>query len=153
MSLLLPDGFRVRPATVDDAPAINELVVAVDTAVQGWSDSTAAELVDWWRETDLAGNSWVVEDDSLAAYAVLIPHGGSADIDGFVDPAKTGRGLGSWLLGRGEERARELGFPTVLTWCLAPDAEARSLFERSGYHRDPPLLPDARRTCRGPSAA
>jgi mycothiol synthase len=133
MSSLLPDGFRVRPATVDDAPAINELVIAVDTVVQGWSDSTVAELVDWWRETDLVGNSWVVEDDSLAAYAVLIPHGGSADIDGFVDPAKTDHGLGSWLLGRGEERARELGFPKVLTWCLAPDGRARSLFERSGY--------------------
>jgi mycothiol synthase len=133
MSSPAPDGFTVRPATEDDAPAVNDLVIAVDSSVQGWSDSTVAELVDWWRETDLAANSWLVEDDSLAAYAVLIPHGESADIDGFVDPAKTGRGLGSWLLRRGEERARELGLPKVLTWCLAPDSEARSLFERSGY--------------------
>jgi mycothiol synthase len=133
MSSSLPEGFRVRPATVEDAPAINELVIAVDTAVQGWSDATEAELVDWWRLTDLAGNSWVVEDDSLAAYAVAIPHGESAETDAFVHPAKTGLGLGSWLLRRGEERARELGFPTALTWCLAPDTDARALFERSGY--------------------
>ena len=72
MASSLPEGFRVRSATVEDAPAINELVIAVDTAVQGWSDSTEAELVDWWRLTELAGNSWVVEDDTLAAYAVLI---------------------------------------------------------------------------------
>jgi mycothiol synthase len=133
MSSSLPEGFRVRPATVEDAPAINELVIAVDTAVQGWSDSTEAELVDWWRLTDLTKNSWVVEDDSFAAYGVFIAHGESAETDGFVHPAKTGLGLGSWLLRRGEERARELGFPAVLTWCLTPEADARELFERFGY--------------------
>jgi mycothiol synthase len=128
-----PEGFRVRPAAAADAPAISNLMTAVDTAVQGWSDSTADELVEWWRLTDLATNSWVVEDDSLAAYAVVIPHGASAETDGFVHPAKTGLGLGSWLLRRGEERSRELGFASMLTWCLAPDAAARALFERSGY--------------------
>ncbi len=133
MSSSLPEGFRVRPATVDDAPAINELVVATDTAVQGHSDSTALELVEWWRLTNLAANSWVVEDDSLAAYAVVVPWGESAETDGFVHPAKTGLGLGSWLLQQGEERVRELGFVTALTWCLAPDTGARALFERSGY--------------------
>lgn len=133
MSSSPPEGFRVRPATVEDAAAINELVIAVDTDVQGWSDSTEAELVSWWRETDLTLNSWVVEDGSLAAYAVVVPHGQSADIDGFVHPSRTGRGLGSWLLRRGEERVRELAFEKVLTWCLAPDAPARALFERAGY--------------------
>ena len=133
MSSSSPDGFRVRPATVEDAPAINELVIAVDVAVQGWSDSTEAELVDWWRLTDLAGNSWVVEDDSLAAYGVVIAHGENAETDGFVHPAKTGLGLGSWLLRRGEQRACDLGYRAVLTWCLTPDTSARALFERSGY--------------------
>jgi mycothiol synthase len=131
MSSSLPEGFHARPATV--APAVNELVIAVDTYVQGWSDSTAAELADWWRETDLALNSWVVEDDSIAAYAVVVPHGKTADIDGFVHPTKTGVGLGSWLLRQGEQRARDLGFSAALSWCLAPDADARALFERSGY--------------------
>jgi mycothiol synthase len=129
----LPEGFRVRAAAVADAAAISELMVAADTVVQGWSDSTALELVEWWRMTDLATNSWVVEDDSVAAYGVVIPHGATAETDAFVHPAKTGLGLGSWLLRRGEERVRELGFATVLTWCLAPDAAARALFERSGY--------------------
>ena len=133
MSSLQPEGFRVRPLTVADAPAINELVIAADIAVQGWSDSTAVEVEDWWRLTDLAENSWVVEDDSLAGYVVVIPHGESAETDAFVHPAKTGLGLGSWLLRRGEDRVRELGFANVLTWCLAPDTGARTLFERSGY--------------------
>jgi mycothiol synthase len=154
MASSLPEGFRVRPATVEDAPAINELVIAVDTAVQGWSDSTEAELVDWWRLTELAGNSWVVEDDVLAAYAVVIAHGESVETDGFVHPSKTRRGLGSWLLRQAEERARELGFAATLTWSLAPDRDARELFERSGYrevrrfyrmlveHEDEPSTPE-----------
>ncbi len=128
-----PEGFRVRAATVEDAPAINELVIAADTTVQGQSDSTAVELVEWWRLTDLATNSWVVEDGSLAAYGVVMPHGEKAETEGFVHPAKTGLGLGSWLLRRGEERARELGFDAALTWCLGPDTKARALFEASGY--------------------
>jgi hypothetical protein len=66
MSSSQPEGFRVRPLAVADTPAINELVIAADIAVQGWSDSTAGEVEDWWRLTDLAENSWVVEDDSVA---------------------------------------------------------------------------------------
>ena len=133
MSSAPPEGFQVRAATVEGASAINELVIAADTAVQGQSDSTAVELVEWWRLTDLAANSWVVEDDSLAAYGVVMPHGESAETEGFVHPAKTGLGLGSWLLRRGEERARELGFDMALTWCLGPDTRARALFEAFGY--------------------
>jgi len=133
MTSSLPEGFRVRPATVEDASAINELVIAVDTAVQGWSDSTEAEMVDWWRLTDLAGNSWVVEDGSVAAYGVVIPHGASAETDAFVHPAKTGLGLGSWLLHQGEERARELGFATALTLVSSAGHRCPRTLERSGY--------------------
>jgi mycothiol synthase len=133
MSSSPPEGFSVRHATVADAPAINELLIAAQTAVQGWSDSSEGELVDWWRLTDLSTNSFVVENDSIAAFAVVIPHGTIADIDGFVHPVKTGLGLGSWLLRRAEERVQELGFAVALTWCLAPDVNARALFERSGY--------------------
>lgn len=133
MSSPLPDGFRVRPASVDDAAAVNELVIAADTAVQGWSDSSVSELLDWWRLTDLATDSWLVEDDGVAAHVVVIPHGETADIDGFVHPEKTGLGLGAWLVRRGEARIRELGFARALTWCLAGDTRARQLFEGAGF--------------------
>jgi mycothiol synthase len=133
MSSSLPEGFRVRPASVDDAAAVNELVIAADTAVQGWSDSSVEELVDWWRLTDLAVNSWIVEDDGVVAIVVVIPHGETADIDGFVHPEKTGLGLGAWLVRRGEERIRELGFGRALAWCLAGDTQARKLFEGAGF--------------------
>jgi GNAT superfamily N-acetyltransferase len=109
MSSSPPEGFRVRPATQEDVAAINELVVAADEAVMGWSDSTEADLIDWWRQLDLERDSWLAENGGLAAYGVLYPHGETAELDGYVHPVRTGRGLGRWLLARGEERAGELG--------------------------------------------
>ncbi len=133
MSSSPPEGFRVRRATTADAPAINALVVATDEAVQGWSDSSEADLLDWWRLVDLERDSWVVEDGSIAAYAVLFPHPESADIDGYVHPGRKGIGLGSWLVACGEERVRQRGVATAHAWALEADAGARRLFEARGY--------------------
>lgn len=133
MTSSLPERFRARPATLEDVGAINALVVATDEAVQGWSDSSEADILDWWRLLDLEQDSWVVEDGSIAAYAVLFPHAESADIDGYVHPSRKGLGLGSWLITRGEERARGRELPKVHAWSLAADADARRLFEANGY--------------------
>jgi mycothiol synthase len=133
MSSSPPDSFTSRSVTPEDAPAINELIVSADVAVQGFSDSTVAELLDWWRLVDLEHDSWFVEDGSLAACAVFLLHGDTGDIDGFVHPERKGSGLGSWILGRGEERARAHGLSKALTWCLALDDDARRLFESRGY--------------------
>jgi mycothiol synthase len=128
-----PDGFRVRSATQQDVAAINTLVVAADEAVMGWSDSTEADLIDWWRLADLEHDSWLAEDDGLAAYGVLFPHAETAELDGYVHPARTGLGLGRWLVTRGQERGRELGLAKAQTWCLAQDTSAARLFEGLGF--------------------
>jgi mycothiol synthase len=134
MSSLPPDGFTVRPVTPEDAPAVNALVVATDEAIQGWSDSTENDLTEWWREVDLEHDSWILENGSSpAAYGVLYPHGETADLDCFVHPSRKRLGLGSWLLSRGEERARECGLPKAHAWALAPDEDARRLFELRGF--------------------
>ncbi|CAN5262976.1 hypothetical protein BH18ACT12_BH18ACT12_24000 [soil metagenome] len=134
MSSSLPDGFTVRPVTPSDAPSVNALVVAADEAIQGWSDSTETDLIEWWREVALACDSWLVDDGSSpAAYGVLYPHGETADLDCYVHPDRKGLGLGSWLLARGEERARERGLPKAHAWALAPDEDAQRLFELRGF--------------------
>ena len=133
MSLPPPDGFRVRPVVEEDAPAINALAVAADEAVMGWSDSTEADLLDWWRLFDLDHDSWLLEDDELAAYGVFYAHGESGEFDGYVHPARTGLGLGRWLVERGQERGRERGLTKAQTWCLAQDAAAQALFENQGF--------------------
>jgi mycothiol synthase len=133
MSSSPPDGFSVRPATVDDAPAINELVNAADTAVQGWSESSEGELLGWWRMIDLEHNSWVLlEGEEVAAYAVGFAHADMLELDGFVHPEQRGRGLGAWLVARAEGRARELGKQRLLAFSLAGDNRAHRLFEQFG---------------------
>jgi mycothiol synthase len=133
MSLQPPDSFRVRHVDHDDVSAINALVVAADEAVMGWSDSTEADLLDWWRLVDLEQDSWLVENESLVAYGVLYPHGDIADLDCYVDPGWKGRGLGRWLLERGQERGRERGLTSAQAWCLAQDTAATALFESLGF--------------------
>lgn len=136
MSSSLPDGFSVRAAVPEDASAINKLIVASDESVQGWSDETEADLLDWWRLIDLEHDSWVVEQDgSIAAYGVIFAHEEHAELDGFVHPTETGLGLGAWLLANGEARARERQLPVARTWCLAQDDVARRLFESLGYQQ------------------
>jgi hypothetical protein len=50
-----------------------------DEDIQGWSDSTESDLVDWWREVDLAQDSWLLEDAS-GALAGRIPSKRLAEI-------------------------------------------------------------------------
>jgi mycothiol synthase len=133
MSSSLREGLTVRAASDADADAVTELIVAVDVAVQGWSDSTADELRDWWRRNDPAENSRLVEDDQIVAYGDYFEHGDRVELDGYVHPDRKGEGLGSWLVGRAEERARAAGKGRLQTWCLSADADARRLFEQRGF--------------------
>jgi len=159
MSSSPPDGLAVRRATVDDAPAIDELITAADVAVQGWSESSVPELLGWWRKMDLASSSWVLEDgDTIVAYGAGFAHGDFFELDGFVHPDQQGKGLGAWIVTRGIERAQELGKSTFRAFSLAGDHRAHRLFEQFGmrelrrYYRmmieldkepaDPAPLPD-----------
>ena len=131
MSSSPPDGLRVRRATLDDAPAINDLATAADVAVQEWSESSESEMLGWWRMMDLEQNSWVLHDDaSIRAYAVAFVHGETLELDGYVHPEHQGRGLGAWLVARAEERARELSMPKIFAFSLAGDERAHRLFEQ-----------------------
>jgi mycothiol synthase len=154
MSSSLPEGFRVRSVSEADTPALNELIVAADVAVQGFSDSTETDLAEWWRTVNLERDSWLIEDGAIAAFGVVEPHGDDGEIDGYVHPVHKGRGLGSWLLARGEEWARGKDLPAMRSWALGNDGDARRLFEGRGYGevrryyrmlielKDPPPPPD-----------
>lgn len=133
MTSSLPETLTVRPATPADAEAVNELMVAADFAVQGWSDGTVDELRTWWRRNDPEENSWLVSDGGAVAYGDYFEHGDWAELDGYVRPDRKGEGLGTWLIERAEERARAAGRRRLQTFCLAPDAAARRLFGRHGF--------------------
>src|SRR3954447_19007458 len=127
MSSSLPEPLTSRPATLADAEAVNELIIAADVAVQGWSESSVDELLNWWRRVDPGDSSWLVFDGELAAYAQYFTHGEHAELDGFVHPERRGRGLGSWLVEQAEARARADGHGTLLSFCLGADDAARTL--------------------------
>lgn len=133
MSSSLPEPLVVRPATLDDVDAVNELMVAADVAVQGWSDGTPDELLMWWRRNDPEENSWLVLDGAAVAYGDYFEHGDRAELDGYVRPDRKGEGVGTWLIERAEERARVAGIRRLQTFCLAPDADTRRLFEHHGF--------------------
>jgi mycothiol synthase len=133
MSSSLPETLTVRPATPEDARAVAELMVAADVAVQGWSDGTVDELRSWWRRNDPQENSWLVLDGGVVAYGDYFRHGDGAELDGYVHPSRKGEGLGSWLVGRAEERARAEGRVRLQTFCLAPDTDTRRLFAQHHF--------------------
>ena len=135
MSSPPPDGLDVRRATVEDAAAIDKLITAADVAVQGWSESSVPELLGWWRMMDLDQSSWVLHDESgIRAYAAGFAHGDVFELDGFVHPDHRDRGLGAWLVARGEERARKLDKARLQAFSLAADTRAHRLFEQCGMH-------------------
>src|SRR3954465_2383735 len=104
------DGPSGRRATVGDGPAIDELITAADEAVQGWSEASVPELLGWWRLMDLEQGSWGLYDEpGIRAHAAAVSNADLFDLDGFVHPDHQQRGLGAWLVARGEDRARELG--------------------------------------------
>jgi mycothiol synthase len=134
MSSSLPETLVVRPAAQADAAAVTEVMVAVDVAVQGWSDVTVDEIRDWWRRNDPAENSrLIVDGDRVIAYGDFFEHGDRIELDGYVHPERRGEGVGSWLVAQAEERAIGAGKRRLQTWCFADDAAARRLFEARGF--------------------
>ena len=142
----LPAGYSHRNASLEDAPAIAELVNEVNIAEIGTPLTSVEEsrddLTTPGRETE--DDVVLVDDDgALVGYLALW-----ADVEPFTEiqqfvfvrPALWGRGLSAWLLGLGEERARDKVhraapsspvFLRVSHWA-ANDAAGR-LFASLGY--------------------
>ena len=104
-----PPRLVVRPATMDDADAIVELVNAADLHDFGFGDLARDDVVQEMSSLDLARDSWLVHADGrLVAEANLGVHGGVAhDLNLAVHPDWRRRGIGSDLLGRVEQRSAE----------------------------------------------
>ena len=129
-----PPELRVRPASLEDAEAVRELIAAFEERHSGDAEMTADDLRDEWRRLDLARDSWIWErDGSIAGYAALLAREERLDADGYVHPDHTGRGLGSLIVEATEARARELGLGRLYNAVLASDRAAARLLESHGY--------------------
>lgn len=137
LDYMLPDGFMIRPATLQDAEPITAMLNAAAQRLTGASETTVEETYRYWSSP----NFNVARDTRL----VVAPNGQFVGYDevwdlndphtlvfvwGRVHPDYTRMGIGSALLRWAEERARQ----AIL---LAP-AEARVVMQVSPLSIDQP---------------
>jgi mycothiol synthase len=126
---------NVRSPTLADAEAVAELIGAYDLSLRGEADTSAEDLLAEWRELDLGRDAWLFEEDGRVVASAAIWGRGTErlNIDGYVHPAHTGRGLGTEILRLGEQRIRERGAARVHNATLHADTRGRALLEANGY--------------------
>jgi GNAT superfamily N-acetyltransferase len=115
----LPAGYHLRAPTRDDLEHAAAVLGADDLDDAGEVVLDAGFLADQWDRVgfDLAADAWVVVDEAgaIVGYGqVLREEPDAVDTWGVVHPAHRGRGIGSALLSRTEERAGRLwpGLPS-----------------------------------------
>ena len=146
--------FTVRPATVEDLPAMAAMAGKL-VRQHHTTDRLRFMLPDdvergyrWWFEREIASPKVVmrVADDGgrLIGYtyarleerdwnALLDEHGGLHDI--FVEDDARGRGVGQALLEATLAGLRKLGAPRVVLSTMTGNLSAQRLFERAGFRR------------------
>lgn len=140
---MLPDGYHIRHAKLDDAQAVADLINACEMLDLGAPNTSAHALRRIWRSPDHQPEDSllvVAPDGSLAAALDRFPEGAHlVEFNGYTAPNARGLGIGSALLARIEadarERARALATDAVrlTTGVWSVNVGARSLLERDGY--------------------
>jgi mycothiol synthase len=118
--MVLPRAYRLRAPTPDDLHAVAEILVAGDLHDVGQSVLGADFLQDQWSRVgfDLGTDAWLVVhgEDAIVGYGQARRKGPTVvESWGVVHPGHRGRGIGTWLLARIQQRASELlaGVPSA----------------------------------------
>jgi len=112
-AMALPDGYELRAPTRDELQAVADVLVA-DELHDGGQVVLGADFIQgaWSRpDFDLTTDAWVAVDDAGAVVGYAQARRDEPTLVeswGVVDPADRGRGIGSSLFGRVEDRAVRL---------------------------------------------
>ncbi|MEZ4624078.1 MAG: GNAT family N-acetyltransferase [Thermomicrobiales bacterium] len=141
----LPPGYFARPATMDDVPAVTELLNAAEIAEWGEPDFTESELRDDWALYDgdpgKAITLVVAPGGELVGYMAITDNGsGAIEADGYAHPGYLGKGIGTWLIQESERMAFDIvsGLPstqraTIRSFTAGSNDRALALLDHEGY--------------------
>jgi mycothiol synthase len=126
---------NVRPITPDDFPAIAGFLAEDETHFFGRPSRVGVpDVTAWLTGPDLPHDSWLFEEGGgLVALGWIEKHDDTGIAVGVVHRERRGRGLGSALVDRSEERLRALGAARIHNVTLAPDKAAPPLLGARGY--------------------
>jgi mycothiol synthase len=127
--------MNIRPIAPDDFPALAAFLAEDETHLVGRpSRLGVADITAWLSGPDLENDTWLFEeDDGIAAVGWVEKHNDTGIAIGIVHRGLRGRGLGSELVDRSEERLRALGVGRIHAVTLAPDVAAEHLLTGRGY--------------------
>jgi ribosomal protein S18 acetylase RimI-like enzyme len=129
----LPEGYRSKAASMDDAEAATALIAAGELDADGMVEVEVEDVRSLWSRPsfDPARDALlVVRGDEPAAWA-MVDQGRRFDAD--VHPAHRGLGIGAALLDWVEERARAAGASRVGQTFTDANTGAIELFRSRGY--------------------
>lgn len=136
---MLPEGYSARPARLEDAAAVAAVIGLCQLAAFGAVEIDESEVRDDWAGVDMASDTLVIErEGEPRAFADLVIRPGQVSVYGYVHPAETGRGLGSYLTAWGEQRAlaeaAASSEPIVVRhYVVSTNRAATRLLEERGY--------------------
>ena len=127
----------IRPVTLEDAPAIAELLLASDTAALGRSDYTLTEVEGDLRRDDLEHTGWYDESGALIGYGWVGREGDSSkvEVDAYVHPERDAA-LGPQVLATLEARGLELATEAGHDHALYDTAAYRQDDRTNGWLRE-----------------
>ena len=131
---MVPPGFSSRPATVDDADAIYQLVAAAEIEWHGRAEAVQDQVAADLRRPELR-----LEQDTLLVHApdgelagwAWVHLGKRAQIE--VHPSYHGLGIGTALLDWAEQRSREVGSDWLAQAVDDQDKAGTVLLRSRGY--------------------
>ena len=129
--------MTVRPITPDDLPAIAAFLAEDETHLFGRPSRLGVpDVTAWLSGVELVDDTWLFEEGGglvALGWVELLKEDDAGVSVGVVHHEWRGRGLGSNLVDRGEDRLRTLGAARVHNVTLAPDLAARPMLEARGY--------------------